>query len=57
MNLAWGGSESLASSGMMSIMRREGGRQIEAHVSRHTTSVAQVNDGTAVGSARSHNAA
>ena len=28
MNLAWGGSDSLASSGMMSIMRREGGRQI-----------------------------
>ena len=29
-NLAWGGSVSLASSGMMSIMRREGGRQIDA---------------------------
>ena len=26
-----------------------------AHVSRHATSVAQVNDGTAGGSARSHN--
>jgi len=28
-NLAWGGSDTLASSGMMSIMRREGGRQID----------------------------
>ena len=28
-NLAWGGSDSLASSGMMNIMRREGGRQID----------------------------
>ena len=26
MNLTWGGSDSLASSGMMNIMRREGGR-------------------------------
>ena len=28
-NLAWGGSDLLASSGMMNIMRREGGRQID----------------------------
>ena len=28
-DLAWGGSDALASSGMMSIMRREGGRQID----------------------------
>ena len=28
-NLAWGGSEELAESGMMNIMRREGGRQVD----------------------------
>ena len=28
-NLAWGGSDALASSGMMSIMRRDGGRQVD----------------------------
>ena len=28
-NLAWGGSDELAKSGMMNIMRREGGRQID----------------------------
>ena len=28
-NLTWGGSDSLASSGMMNTMRREGGRQID----------------------------
>ena len=28
-NLAWGGSEELAKSGMMNIMRREGGRQVD----------------------------
>ena len=29
MDLAWGGSDSLAASGMMNIMRREGGRQAD----------------------------
>ena len=29
-NLAWGGSDALASSGMLDIMRREGGQQIVA---------------------------
>ena len=28
-NLAWGGADELAASGMMNIMRREGGRQID----------------------------
>ena len=61
-NLAWGGSDAPASPGMMNIMRHDGRRQIDtgtydggAYVSRHATSVAQVNDGTAGGSARSHN--
>ena len=61
-NLAWGGSDELAKSGMMNTMRREGGRQRdtgtydgEKHVSKHATSVARMNDGAAGGSARSHN--
>ena len=60
-NLAWGGAGELAASGMMNIMRREGGRAAElytesgAHVSRHATSVARMNDGAAGGSARRHN--
>ena len=28
-NLAWGGADELATSGMMNIMRREGGRQVD----------------------------
>ena len=28
-DLAWGGSDELASSGMMNIMRRDGGRQVD----------------------------
>ena len=60
-NLAWGGADELAASGMMNNMRREGGRAAElntesgAHVSRHATSVARMNDGAAGGSARRQN--
>ena len=103
-NLAWGGANELAASGMMNIMRCENGRQVDTkaypsdrkgdgpgtrvqrkhrrdhendqanlrhidglyarqrtpaplstHVSKHATSVARMNDGTAGGSARRHN--
>ena len=51
-NLAWGGSDELAKSGMMN---PTGTTRNAAHVSKHATSVARMNDGAAGGSARSHN--
>ena len=57
-NLAWDGAEHVHSEACNlreADRTRRRSMTLPAHVSRHSTSVARVNDGSAGGSARSHN--